>query len=63
MTFGSIVRLYKSIDNKDDKKAIARIFGLGKSSKSKPGPLLDVAKRLYDKIAGELSNNNIFSDD
>lgn len=45
------------------KKAIARIFGLGKSSKSKPGPLLDVAKRLYDKIAAELSNNNIFSDD
>ena len=45
------------------KKAIARIFGLGKSSKSKPGPLLDVAKRLYDKMAAELSNNNIFSDD
>lgn len=32
MTFGSIVRLYKSIDNKDDKKAIARNFGVGKSA-------------------------------
>lgn len=32
MTFGSIVRLYKSIDNKDDKKAIARNFDVGKSA-------------------------------
>lgn len=32
MTFGSIVRLYKSIDNKDDKKAIAKNFGVGKSA-------------------------------
>lgn len=45
------------------KKAIARIFGLGKSSKNKPGPLLEVAKDLYDKMASELSSNNIFSED
>lgn len=45
------------------KKSIARIFGLGKSSKNKPGPLLEVAKNLYDKLAAELNNNNIFSDD
>ena len=45
------------------KKAIARIFGLGKSSKNKPGPLLEVAKNLYDKLAAELSANNIFSVD
>ena len=45
------------------KKAIARIFGLGKSSKNKPGPLLEVARSLYDKLSAELSSNNIFSDD
>ncbi len=45
------------------KKAIARIFGLGKSSKEKPGPLLEVAKDLYDKMTKELSSNNIFGDD
>ncbi|MCR5218115.1 DUF2225 domain-containing protein [Treponema sp.] len=45
------------------KRSIARIFGLGKSSKSKPGPLLDVARSLYDKLTAELSANNIFSED
>lgn len=45
------------------KGAIAKLFGLGKSSKEKPGPLLEVAKDLYDNISKELSNNNIFSDD
>ncbi|MCI5524163.1 MAG: DUF2225 domain-containing protein [Treponema sp.] len=45
------------------KRSIARIFGLGKSSKSKPGPLLEVARGLYDKLAAELSSNNIFSED
>ncbi|MBO4404636.1 MAG: DUF2225 domain-containing protein [Treponema sp.] len=45
------------------KRAIARIFGLGKSSKNKPGPLLEVARSLYDKMSAELSSNNIFSDD
>ena len=45
------------------KSAIARLFGLGKSSKEKPGPLLEVAKNLYDDIAKELSSNNVFGDD
>lgn len=45
------------------KRSIARIFGLGKSSKNKPGPLLEVARSLYDKITAELSSNNIFSED
>ena len=35
----------------ESKTAIARIFGLGKSSKSKPGPLLEHARDLYDKIS------------
>lgn len=45
------------------KRAIARIFGLGKSSKSKPGPLLEVARALYDKITAVLSANNVFGED
>ncbi|MCH5290796.1 MAG: DUF2225 domain-containing protein [Treponema sp.] len=45
------------------KRAIARVFGLGKSSKSKPGPLLEVARNLYDKLSAELSSNNILSID
>ena len=45
------------------KSAIARLFGLGKSSKEKPGPLLEVAKNLYDDMSKELSSNNIFGDD
>ncbi len=47
----------------ESKRAIARIFGLGKSSKAKPGPLLETARALYDNIAKELSSNNIFSED
>ena len=45
------------------KRAIARIFGLGRSSKSKPGPLLEVARNLYDHLTAELSANNILSPD
>lgn len=45
------------------KKAIAKIFGLGKSSKTKPGPLLEVAKNLYDKMKEELSSSNLFDED
>ncbi|MDR2110292.1 MAG: DUF2225 domain-containing protein [Spirochaetaceae bacterium] len=37
------------------KRTIARIFGLGKSSKNKPGPLLEHARNLYDSINRELN--------
>ncbi|MCL2007618.1 MAG: DUF2225 domain-containing protein [Treponema sp.] len=37
------------------KRTIARIFGLGKSSKNKPGPLLEHAKELYHTINKELN--------
>ncbi|MDR2618901.1 MAG: DUF2225 domain-containing protein [Treponema sp.] len=37
------------------KRTIAKIFGIGKSSKSKPGPLLEHARSLYDKISKELN--------
>lgn len=36
------------------KRAIARSFGLGKSSKNKPGPLLEHSRNLYDSINAEL---------
>ena len=41
-----------------DKRAIARVFGLGKSSRSKPGPLLEHSRNLYDNISAELKNAN-----
>jgi uncharacterized protein (DUF2225 family) len=41
------------------KRAIARLFGLGKLSKSKPGPLLEHARALYDNIAQALRDANM----
>lgn len=38
------------------KRAIARIFGLGKSSKAKPGPLLEHSRNLYDNLTKELKD-------
>ncbi|GMO29076.1 MAG: DUF2225 domain-containing protein [Termitinemataceae bacterium] len=38
------------------KRTIAKMFGLGKSSKNKPGPLLEKARGLYDDIAEELND-------
>ena len=54
---------YKKLD--ENKRAIARIFGLGKSSKAKPGPLLENARNLYDKITDALKEANTidFGDD
>ena len=34
------------------------IFGIGKSSKEKPGPLLNHARDLYDKLNKELHDAN-----
>ncbi|MCR4627733.1 MAG: DUF2225 domain-containing protein [Treponema sp.] len=36
------------------KTAIARIFGFGKSSKNKPGPLLEHSRNLYEALTKEL---------
>jgi uncharacterized protein (DUF2225 family) len=41
------------------KRALARLFGLGKSTKSKPGPLLEHARNLYDTIAKTLQDANM----
>ena len=43
----------------ESKTAIARIFGLGKSSKNKPGPLLENARDLYDRLVEELNDDDI----
>ncbi len=42
-----------------DKSHIARIFGLGKSSKSKPGPLLEHSRNLYENLKNTLAEANI----
>lgn len=43
----------------ESKTAIARIFGLGKSSKNKPGPLLEKARNLYDQLTKELNDDEL----
>jgi uncharacterized protein (DUF2225 family) len=40
------------------KRTIAKIFGVGKSSKAKPGPLLEHARNLYDNISKELNESD-----
>ncbi|MDR0623960.1 MAG: DUF2225 domain-containing protein [Treponema sp.] len=39
----------------DARRTIAKLFGMGKSSKDKPGPLLEHARDLYDTINKELN--------
>ena len=46
----------KKLDS--SKRAVARLFGLGKSTKAKPGPILEKSRELYDKISAELNNAN-----
>lgn len=40
------------------KRALAKMFGLGKSTKNKPGPLLDKARGFYDKLKAELKEDD-----
>ena len=49
----------KKLDS--NKRSIARIFGLGKSSKSKPGPLLEKSRELYDKLTEALKEADVLS--
>jgi uncharacterized protein (DUF2225 family) len=47
----------KRIDSlESSKRMIAKVFGMGKSSKSKPSSLLDLAKRIYNDIGKEIAN-------
>ena len=43
----------------ESKIAIARIFGLGKSTKEKPGPLLEHSRNLYDNLNKILGDADI----
>jgi uncharacterized protein (DUF2225 family) len=36
------------------KRTIAKMFGMGKKTKSKPGPLVDKVRDLYDKLKSEV---------
>jgi len=40
------------------RRTIAKLFGLGKSSKEKPGVFLDMARKVYDDINKELTVND-----
>jgi uncharacterized protein (DUF2225 family) len=39
----------------ETKRTLAKMFGLGKSSKNKPGPLMEKSRALYDALAKELN--------
>jgi len=41
------------------RRTIARIFGIGKSSKNKPGPLLEHARNLYEDISKEINETDV----
>ena len=41
------------------RRTIAKIFGVGKSSKAKPGPLLEHARNLYETISKELNETDV----
>jgi uncharacterized protein (DUF2225 family) len=41
----------------DARRTISKLFGMGKSSKEKPGAFLEIARKLYDTINRELTEN------
>jgi uncharacterized protein (DUF2225 family) len=45
---------YRKATLDERKRTIAKIFGIGKTSRNKPGPLLEHGKKLYDDITTEL---------
>jgi uncharacterized protein (DUF2225 family) len=42
----------------DARRTIAKMFGMGKSSREKPGPLLERARNIYDIINKELAESD-----
>ena len=42
----------------DARRTIAKLFGMGKSSKDKPGAFLDLARTVYDAINKELEESD-----
>jgi uncharacterized protein (DUF2225 family) len=43
----------------ESRRIIAKLFGMGKSSKDKPGPLLEHARELYDTINKEINEFDV----
>jgi uncharacterized protein (DUF2225 family) len=43
----------------DARRTIAKMFGMGKSSRDKPGPLLERARLIYDAINKELAESDV----
>jgi len=41
-----------------NRRALAKMFGLGKSSKNKPGPLLEHARTLYEAFVTEINDDS-----
>lgn len=41
-----------------NKRSLAKMFGLGKASKTKPGPILEHARNLYDHLKVELHEDD-----
>jgi hypothetical protein len=42
---------------------VAKMFGLGKKTKSKPGPLVDKVRDLYELLKAELKQDDDEDDD
>jgi len=47
----------RKLSLEEARRTIAKLFGMGKSSKDKPGAFLEQARKLYDTINKELSEN------
>jgi hypothetical protein len=45
------------------KRSIAKLFGLGKRSRNRPGPLLDKSRELYDLLKNELHSGDDAEED
>ncbi|MDR3248729.1 MAG: DUF2225 domain-containing protein [Treponema sp.] len=56
--FGPTDPEQRKLSLEDARRTIAKIFGMGKSSRDKPGPLLDHARQIYDAINKELNESD-----
>ncbi|GMO50953.1 MAG: DUF2225 domain-containing protein [Termitinemataceae bacterium] len=59
-TYGDTNDPAQRIQNLDEaKRTLAKMFGMGKSSKSKPGPLMEKSRALYDKFGEALAESDM----
>ena len=57
--YGPSEPVQRRLSLEDARRTIAKIFGMGKSSREKPGPLLDHARQIYDTINKELNESDV----